>query len=90
MQPLTCEVETCDRPRFGAGRWCSGHHICGICGSDSDLVIDHDHDTKRVRGLLCRGCNAAIGHLHDDMGLILKAAEWVALKPVDANVPSDA
>lgn len=47
--------------------------VCAICKEDDgrDLVIDHDHDTGRVRGLLCRGCNVGIGmlgegdHLHN-------------------------
>lgn len=38
----------------------SGH--CKMCGEIKPLVIDHCHKTKKVRGLLCIGCNTAVGH----------------------------
>lgn len=43
--------------------------LCGICGSTLDLVtprkavIDHCHETKDVRGILCFHCNLIEGHL---------------------------
>ncbi|SRR6266436_244407 len=31
---------------------------CKLCGLEKELVVDHVHDeTKRVRGLICDGCN---------------------------------
>ena len=35
-------------------------HKCAICGGDdafNTLAMDHDHETREVRGLLCHGCN---------------------------------
>jgi hypothetical protein len=30
---------------------------CAVCGISRPLVIDHDHDTGLIRGLLCKSCN---------------------------------
>lgn len=35
---------------------------CAYCGEQGDdLVVDHDHDTDRIRGMVHRSCNAKIG-----------------------------
>jgi hypothetical protein len=53
---------------------------CAICGTDrpngrnSKLHVDHCHVTGEVRGMLCHGCNMAIGYLKDDPALALAAA----------------
>lgn len=55
--------------------------VCAICKlpeMDRDrLVIDHDHITGRVRGLLCSGCNVGIGALRDDPETIRRARDYV-------------
>lgn len=40
---------------------------CWICGilPKTVLSVDHDHTTGKVRGLLCRNCNFALGALRD-------------------------
>jgi hypothetical protein len=39
---------------------------CAICGIKKNLVIDHCHNTKIVRGILCKICNFVIGWYGDD------------------------
>ena len=45
---------------------------CAICKERTKLHIDHDHKTRKVRGLLCFRCNVGIGHLKNL--IVLKAA----------------
>ena len=49
-------------------------HVCKICSKPQiggvtldRLVVDHCHDTGKVRGLLCANCNAGIGSLGDSI-----------------------
>ena len=36
---------------------------CAMCGVvPGRLFVDHDHKTGAVRGMLCPGCNGALGH----------------------------
>lgn len=55
---------------------------CAICGrvegwSGRRLSIDHDHLTGQVRGLLCSGCNAGIGHFMDNQDLLASAIAYL-------------
>jgi hypothetical protein len=56
---------------------------CAVCdrledktneyGEPMPLVVDHNHDDGEVRGLLCTGCNKALGLLGDDPHVISAA-----------------
>ena len=40
--------------------------VCAICRRPPQkkrLAIDHNHTTGKIRGLLCAGCNTALGRL---------------------------
>jgi hypothetical protein len=52
---------------------------CLIClrVPTKDLVIDHDHATGTVRGLLCQQCNKGIGLFADNAMALRSAARYV-------------
>ncbi len=55
---------------------------CAICGTHQSklkkkLHVDHNHETGRVRGLLCDGCNIALGRMKDDMRILRSAIKYL-------------
>lgn len=54
---------------------------CAICGQPPakgrKLHVDHDHDTGKVRALLCRLCNVGIGHFRHDPALLSRARLYI-------------
>jgi hypothetical protein len=52
-------------------------HECVICGDGTTLVIDHDHVTGKIRGMLCNHCNRGLGHFRDDPTLLEFAAQYL-------------
>ena len=50
---------------------------CVICGHEEKLVVDHDHITGKVRGMLCNHCNRGLGHFRDDPMLLEFAAQYL-------------
>lgn len=59
--------------------------ICGLCGTDQRLDIDHDHLCcpgerscgKCVRGFLCRPHNVGLGMFGEDPAQLRAAAEYI-------------
>lgn len=61
--------------------------VCAICGKPEiavdksgivkRLAVDHDHDSGKVRGLLCFKCNSMVGFVRDDSDIFLKASEYL-------------
>ncbi|MGP3988931.1 endonuclease VII domain-containing protein [Streptomyces sp. 3N207] len=51
--------------------------ICPICLKPGPEHVDHDHETGRVRGVLCFSCNAALGQFRDRPDVMRRAAAYV-------------
>lgn len=54
--------------------------VCAVCGKPPKtlrLNIDHDHVSKKVRGLLCFFCNKKIVGRHHDGKLLRRAADYL-------------
>ena len=57
---------------------------CAICGDlpagssyQNGLVLDHDHDTGKIRGALCGRCNKGLGLLGDNLASLRLAVEYL-------------
>lgn len=53
------------------------NYACGACSSTKNLCVDYDHTLKRVRGILCRNCNVALGFLKDNWVSAINLANYV-------------
>ena len=50
---------------------------CAICLKENMLIVDHDHKTGKVRGLLCADCNKGLGFFKDNSELLEKARVYL-------------
>lgn len=64
--------------------------LCAICreperlkdrrsGMRRRLSVDHNHATGKNRGLLCGACNAALGHMRDNVRILRAAIDYLNL-----------
>jgi len=61
--------------------------VCAICkqpetgcsrqGRVKRLSVDHDHKTGKIRGLICNGCNRALGYFNDDPEKMRAAIDYL-------------
>lgn len=58
--------------------------LCALCGLPPDetdlqkiLVVDHDHETNQIRGLIHGRCNALIGYAREDVRVLTCAIGYV-------------
>lgn len=64
------------------------NNCCSICknketevnersGKSKDLSVDHCHKTKKVRGLLCKSCNKALGLFKDSIDILQSSIDYL-------------
>lgn len=65
--------------------------MCKICfrrfNSELTPVVDHDHKSGKVRGLLCRDCNLGLGYFDDCVWVLERAIEYLGEQSV--FIPSE-
>lgn len=51
---------------------------CALCKTQRDRpVVDHNHLSNKVRGILCHKCNAGIGFFEDNVQLLKQAIKYL-------------
>ena len=80
-------------PKLYAEMFAAQEGRCAICGRHrddfaKDFVVDHHHDTGKVRALLCPACNTAIGLFGDSPETMEKAAVYLRDQKVIIDVKS--
>lgn len=64
--------------------------VCAICGNPELIInkktkkpdllsVDHNHETGKVRKLLCHNCNAGLGHFKDNIVNLNEAINYLNL-----------
>lgn len=73
----------------------SQNGLCALCGGPPGqrrLAVDHDHQTGKVRALLCSNCNTGLGCFSEDVTLLQQAINYIMKykePTVDQTVGSD-
>lgn len=62
--------------------------VCAICQTAADaFVVDHDHDSGLVRGLLCHRCNTGLGNFRDSIDTLSRAVSYLKNpRPCDGDI----
>lgn len=71
---LICKIDHTEALRPGATKDGS---------RNSGLVVDHNHKSKVIRGLLCTRCNQGLGYFRDNPDFLSSAAEYLKMNGVN-------
>ena len=54
---------------------------CALCRRRpiKRLCVDHSHETRMLRSLLCHGCNRGLGHFGDNPDLLRAGADYLEI-----------
>jgi len=58
-------------------------NCCATCGAKEpggrwkSFAVDHDHKTGKVRGMLCKSCNIALGEVDDNLQTLHAMVEYL-------------
>ncbi len=63
---------------------------CAICGRHQAeftrrLLVDHNHETGVLRGLLCYNCNTGLGQFGDKLQLVKNTVKYLEMNNVDGK-----
>lgn len=50
---------------------------CEVCYLPGRIIFDHDHSTGKFRGWICSQCNLALGHVKDNIPVLLLLAKYL-------------
>lgn len=56
------------------------YEVCAICGgpwTKRGPYIDHNHETNKVRALLCANCNTGLGMFKEDPRILKEALRYI-------------
>jgi hypothetical protein len=60
--------------------------VCAICDDGKPEHIDHDHETGRIRGVLCGPCNMGLGLFKDDPRRLEAAVDYLHRARIAASI----
>jgi len=52
--------------------------LCAICCVAPATHVDHCHETKKIRGVLCNNCNVGLGFFKDNVSSLQNAIKYLA------------